>query len=50
MLGADHHGYVVRLKAAAQALGDDASTVEVLIGQMVNLVRVNGIPASLATL
>ncbi|NMO01188.1 arginine--tRNA ligase [Gordonia sp. TBRC 11910] len=39
MLGADHHGYVVRLKAAAQALGDDASTVEVLIGQMVNLVR-----------
>ncbi len=39
MLGADHHGYVVRLKAAAAALGDDASTVEVLIGQMVNLVR-----------
>ncbi|GAB16917.1 arginyl-tRNA synthetase [Gordonia effusa NBRC 100432] len=39
MLGADHHGYVVRLKAAAQALGDDPSTVEVLIGQMVNLVR-----------
>ncbi|SIR82130.1 arginine--tRNA ligase [Williamsia sterculiae] len=39
MLGADHHGYVVRLTAAAAALGDDPSTVEVLIGQMVNLVR-----------
>ncbi|MFW0784232.1 arginine--tRNA ligase [Gordonia sp. CPCC 206044] len=39
MLGADHHGYVSRLKAAAAALGDDPATVEVLIGQMVNLVR-----------
>ncbi|HEY1838957.1 MAG TPA: arginine--tRNA ligase [Mycobacterium sp.] len=39
MLGADHHGYISRLKAAAQAFGDDPATVEVLIGQMVNLVR-----------
>ncbi|MCF8570618.1 arginine--tRNA ligase [Gordonia sp. HY002] len=39
MLGADHHGYVVRLKAAAAALGYDADSVEVLIGQMVNLVK-----------
>ncbi|EHI13533.1 arginine--tRNA ligase [Mycolicibacterium thermoresistibile] len=39
MLGADHHGYVTRLKAAAAAFGDDPDTVEVLIGQMVNLVR-----------
>lgn len=39
MLGADHHGYISRLKAAAQALGYDADQVEVLIGQMVNLVR-----------
>ena len=38
MLGADHHGYVARLKAAAAALGDDPNTVEVMIGQMVNLV------------
>ncbi|MBW4716445.1 arginine--tRNA ligase [Saccharothrix obliqua] len=38
MLGADHHGYIGRLKAAAAALGDDPRTVEVLIGQMVNLV------------
>ncbi|ASR02671.1 arginine--tRNA ligase [Gordonia rubripertincta] len=39
MLGADHHGYISRLKAAAAALGDDPATVEVLIGQMVNLVK-----------
>ena len=39
MLGADHHGYVARLKAAAAAMGDDANRVEVLIGQMVNLVQ-----------
>ena len=39
MLGADHHGYIARLKAAAAALGDDPAVVEVLIGQMVNLVR-----------
>ncbi|MDN5727990.1 arginine--tRNA ligase [Corynebacterium casei] len=39
MLGADHHGYVPRLKAAAAALGYDADAVEVLIGQMVNLLR-----------
>ncbi len=39
MLGADHHGYVSRLKAAAAAFGDDPAVVEVLIGQMVNLVR-----------
>ncbi|MEV4601207.1 arginine--tRNA ligase [Amycolatopsis sp. NPDC049253] len=38
MLGADHHGYIARLKAAAAAFGDDPDTVEVLIGQMVNLV------------
>jgi arginyl-tRNA synthetase len=38
MLGADHHGYIGRLKAAAAALDDDPDAVEVLIGQMVNLV------------
>jgi arginyl-tRNA synthetase len=38
MLGADHHGYISRLKAAAAAFGDDPAVVEVLIGQMVNLV------------
>ena len=39
MLGADHHGYVSRLKAAAAAFGDDPDVVEVLIGQMVFLVQ-----------
>lgn len=39
MLGADHHGYVPRLKAAAAALGYNADAVEVLIGQLVNLMR-----------
>lgn len=39
MLGADHHGYIGRLKAVAAALGENPDTVEVLIGQMVNLVK-----------
>ena len=39
LLGADHHGYVARLRAAAAAFGDDPAVVEVLIGQMVNLTR-----------
>ncbi|WP_018023652.1 arginine--tRNA ligase [Corynebacterium ulceribovis] len=39
MLGADHHGYIARLRAAAAALGHDPEAVEVLIGQMVNLVK-----------
>ena len=47
MLGADHHGYIARLKAAAAALGDDPATIEVLIGQMVNLVR-DGAPVKMS--
>jgi arginyl-tRNA synthetase len=40
MLGADHHGYVGRLKAIAACAGDDpAQTLQVLIGQLVNLLR-----------
>jgi arginyl-tRNA synthetase len=39
MLGADHHGYIARLRAAAAALGHDIDSVEVLIGQMVSLSR-----------
>jgi arginyl-tRNA synthetase len=40
MLGADHHGYVGRLRAIAACFGDDPDqTLEVLIGQLVNLVR-----------
>ncbi|WP_069167552.1 arginine--tRNA ligase [Nocardia altamirensis] len=39
MLGADHHGYIGRLKAIASVSGEDPATVEVLIGQMVNLLK-----------
>ena len=40
MLGADHHGYVGRLRALAACAGDDPDEhIEVLIGQLVNLVR-----------
>ena len=40
MLGADHHGYVKRLMAMTAAFGDEPNlNLEVLIGQMVNLLR-----------
>ena len=39
LLGADHHGYIARLKAAAAALGYSPDLVEVIIGQLVNLVK-----------
>ncbi len=40
MLGADHHGYVGRLRAIAACAGDDPdATLEVLIGQLVKLVQ-----------
>jgi arginyl-tRNA synthetase len=35
--GADHHGYIARMKAALQALGNDRDRLEVLITQMVKL-------------
>jgi arginyl-tRNA synthetase len=40
MLGADHHGYVGRIKALAACAGDDPENdVEVLIGQMVKIIE-----------
>ena len=40
MLGADHHGYVGRMMAMAEAFGDvPGQHLQILIGQMVNLVR-----------
>ena len=40
LLGADHHGYVNRLRAVAGCAGDDPdSHIEVLIGQMVKITR-----------
>ena len=40
LLGADHHGYIGRYRALSAAFGDDPDeNLEILIGQMVNLVR-----------
>ena len=39
VLGADHHGYVGRLKAAAAMLGYDPERIEVLIYQLVHIVE-----------
>ena len=39
ILGADHHGYVPRLKAALTALGVNANRLDVVLMQMVRLVR-----------
>jgi len=39
LLGPDHHGYVARMKAAMQALGHPPETFEVLIVQLVTLLR-----------
>ena len=40
MLGADHHGYVPRMMALCAAFGDEpGNNLEILIGQMVNLMR-----------
>ena len=48
MLGADHHGYVPRMMAMCAAFGDEPGVnLEILIGQMVNLVR-NGEPVRMS--
>ncbi len=37
--GADHHGYIPRMRAAIDALGYDSSCLEVLLGQLVNIIQ-----------
>ena len=37
--GADHHGYVARMNIAVQALGHDAADLEIILGQLVTLMR-----------
>jgi arginyl-tRNA synthetase len=37
--GADHHGYVPRVKAAMEAIGDDPAALDVLLVQFANLYR-----------
>ncbi len=39
ILGADHHGYIPRMKAAMKALGVDPNRLDMVIMQMVNLVK-----------
>jgi arginyl-tRNA synthetase len=40
--GADHHGYVARMKAAGAALGGDPDAIEIVIGQFVHLIGADG--------
>ena len=48
MLGADHHGYIGRMMAMCACFGDTpGENLEILIGQMVNLVR-NGAPVRMS--
>ncbi|SBT46786.1 arginine--tRNA ligase [Micromonospora auratinigra] len=48
MLGADHHGYIGRMKAMSACFGDDPErNLEILIGQLVNLVR-DGAPVRMS--
>ena len=48
MLGADHHGYVPRMMAMCAAFGDEpGKNLEILIGQMVNLVK-DGTPVRMS--
>lgn len=46
--GADHHGYVPRMKAAVEALGRERDALGVVLVQMVSLVR-NGQPVAMST-
>jgi arginyl-tRNA synthetase len=48
LLGADHHGYIGRMRAMCAAFGDDPDRhIELRIGQMVNLVR-DGLPVRMS--
>ena len=46
--GADHHGYVDRMKSAVEALGYSRDQLEILLVQLVNLLR-GGKPAAMST-
>jgi arginyl-tRNA synthetase len=48
LLGPDHHGYIPRMKAAAQALGRDKDSLDILIVQLVTLMR-GGVTVSMST-
>lgn len=46
--GADHHGYIPRIKAVVEAFGNSREAVEVLLVQFVNLLR-DGVPVAMST-
>ena len=46
--GADHHGYIPRMKAAVMALGRDREDLQVILVQLVNLLR-GGEPVAMST-
>ncbi len=46
--GADHHGYVARINAAIQMLGQTPEALKVILYQLVSLVR-NGVPVAMST-
>lgn len=48
ILGADHHGYVSRIKAAMQAFGHDPMTFDIILIQLVNLLE-NGTQVAMST-
>lgn len=48
LLGPDHHGYIKRMEAAVEALGCDAATLNILIVQLVTLLR-SGEKVSMST-
>ena len=48
LLGPDHHGYIKRMKAAIQALGKEKEALDILIVQLVTLMR-NGETVSMST-
>jgi len=46
--GADHHGYMPRLWAGIQALGQDKNSLKIILVQLVNLLRA-GVPVAMST-
>jgi len=46
--GADHHGYISRIKAVIEALGNSREVIEILLVQLVNLLR-DGTPVTMST-
>ncbi|MDY6824101.1 MAG: arginine--tRNA ligase [Thermodesulfobacteriota bacterium] len=46
--GADHHGYIPRVRAAIKSIGEDKNALDIILVQLVNLLR-RGKPAAMST-